>query len=491
VERPAYTFVKLLLMPWLCVCALVVDPTPAAVFPVGQPEYDFLYERQLRREATHLDRFDTQVGPYVLDRFDGALGPLTAWLESDSGGIHVFGFAAEDFRAARETDPGGYESLRAGLTGQPLEHVSVYADFVLDEELADDPFYRGKKWRGFAGDVDQAFVACTTHGVNALAGRFGGFWGPRRSLLFSPDQKLDGLAYSVRWGRLTVSYRLGQLDGLDPDEHEVNQFEPRYIAAHRLDWHFGSRFRLGLFETVVFGGPGRQIDLLYLNPLISFHAAQLNENLDDNTMVGFDFDLQPGSGVLVYGQFLVDDLQVDNKTRGDQEPGQLGILAGGYLADLLPQTDLQVEYQHVSNWTFNQVHERNRYLNDGRPIGAGLGNDYDLADFKLIRWWSKFFQSSLRFSYYRQGEGRIDAPWTAPWIEFEGDYSEPFPSGIVQRTATLAVGLRGFVTGFVFADLEAGVEWMRNRTHIAGDNPTLPFVRLYLSVFGLAQFRAD
>jgi hypothetical protein len=242
---------------------------------------------------------------------------------------------------------------------------------------------------------------------------------------------------------------------------------------------------------VVFGGPGRQIDLLYLNPLISFHAAQLNENLDDNTMVGFDFDLQPGSGVLIYGQFLVDDLQVDNKTRGDQEPDQLGILGGGYLAGLLPQTDLQVEYQNVSNWTFNQLHERNRYLNDGRPIGAALGNDYDLAALKLIRWWSRFFQSSLRFSYYRQGEGRIDAPWTAAWIEFEGDYSEPFPSGIVQRTATLAVGLRGFVTGFVFADLEAGVEWMRNRAHIAGDNPTLPFVRLYLSGFGLARFRAD
>ena len=381
----------------------------------------------------------------------------------------------------------GYESLRAGVCGQPFDRVGIYADFVLDEELAKDPFYSGKKWRGFAGDMDQAFASFESVRFNLLVGRFGAFWGPQHSLIFSPQQKLDGLAYTARWGRLSVSYRLGALDGLNPDEDSVAQFEPRYIAAHRFDWHFSDRLRAGLFETVVFGGPGRQIDLFYLNPLIFFHGSQLNENLNDNTIVGFDFDIQPLTGLAVWGQLAIDDIQLDNKSRSDQEPDEYAVMLGGYLADLWANTDVRFEYQRVTNWTFNQMHARNRYLNDGHPIGGAAGNDYDLAEIGLIHWWREFLQSSVALSYGRQGEGRIDAPWIQPWVDANGDYSEPFPTGVVKKTTSVALGLKGFVMGHAFVDFEAGVDWVRNREHVGDDNPTLLFVKLYLSLFGFSR----
>lgn len=473
--------------------ALVVltGPIQAGILPVGRPEYDFVYERRLREDARRLDTFDIQVAPYVLTRFENAPGPFAAWMNSQPERLHLFGFAAEDFRAARQARRVNYESLRAGLTGEPFKRLAVYADFILDKELADDPHYTGKKWRGFAGDIDQAFVAYTAERITLIFGRFGQFWGPRESLVFSPKQKLDGLGYTVRWGRLSLSYRLGALDGLNPDEFDVTQFEPRYVAAHRIDWHFGNTLRAGLFETVVFGGPGRQIDLFYLNPLIFYHGAQLNSNVNDNTMVGFDFDLQPRSGLLIYGQMLVDDIQLDNKTQGDQEPDQLGFLIGGYLADVLPQTDLQVEYERISNWTFNQMLARNRYLFNGHPIGDVRGNDYDLATVRVIHWWRDLLQSSLKMSYYRQGEGRIDAPFTQPWTQVVGKYSEPFPTGVVERTATVSLGLKGFLTDFAFVDFETGVDWVRNRGHQRADNPTLPFVRLYVSLFGLSNLSLE
>ena len=472
---------------WLCLSLSMSASTVASVLPAGQPEYDFLYERRLRHETLHPNSFDYQVGPYSIRQFESSLGPFDSWLNESTEKLHLFGFASEDFRSVRYARATGYESLRAGVRGQPFDLVGIYADFVLDEELAKDPVYSGKKWRGFAGDVDQAFASFESARFNLLAGRFGGFWGPQRSLIFSAQQKLDGLAYTARWGKLAVSYRLGALDGLNPDEDPVAQFEPRYIAAHRFDWHFSDRLRAGLFETIVFGGPGRQIDLFYLNPLIFFHGSQLNEKLNDNTIVGFDFGMQPLTGLKAYGQLVLDDIQLDNESRGDREPDQYAVMLGGYLADLWANTDLSFEYQRVTNWTFNQMHARNRYLNDDHPIGSVAGNDYDLAEIGLIYWWRELLQSSISLSYGRQGEGRIDAPWTQPWVESESDYAEPFPTGVVEKTATVSLGLKGFVMGHAFVDFEAGVDWMRNREHLAGDNPTLPFVKVYLSLSGLSQ----
>lgn len=471
--------------------AVSVGTGKAGVFPVGQPEFGYFYDLNLRYESRTPDKSDYQLGPYPMDRFGCELGPFEKWRNIPDNQLQLFLFAGEDFRAAKESHNIGYESIRGGLVGQPWKQLSVYTDFVLDQKLAENPDYTGKKWRGFAGDINQAFIAYTGRHLSAIAGRFGGFWGPRESLLFSPTQKLDGLAYTYRWGRLAISYRLGELDGLSPDNHEGDLFEPRYIAAHRFDFHFSPRLRVGLFETVVFGGPGRQIELFYLNPLIFFHGSQLNANVNDNTMVGFDFDINPTAGIQLYGQMLVDDIQLDNQSRGDKEPDQTGIVTGGYLTDILPQTDLELQYQRVSNWTFNQMYPRNRYLNDGAPVGDVLGNDYDQVSLKLTRWWEQQFAVSLNLSYLRQGEGRIDAEWTQPWIDAEGDYSEPFPTGVVEKTSTVSIGLRGFLTTFTFVDFEAGVESVKNSGHIADNNRTLPFVRAYLSGFLLSGFGLD
>ena len=83
----------------------------------------------------------------------------------------------------------------------------------------------------------------------------------------------------------------------DPEVDEVEQFENRFFAGHRLDIHFSRQLRIGFSETIIYGGPGRQIDLVYLNPIMAFHAAQLNEGINDNTLLGFDFSYTAARGV--------------------------------------------------------------------------------------------------------------------------------------------------------------------------------------------------
>ncbi len=461
-----------------------ISSANAGVFPVGQPEFDFIYDRAERNEALTFDYFDYQLGPYSMESADINLGPFRRWRAIPHDKLEVFGFLTEDFRSSKDNRAIGYETLRGGVVARPVDRMFVYGAFKLDEQLAKDPNYTGKKWRGLAGDVDQAFITYKLGKLEMIGGRFASFWGPRNSLTLAPNQKLDGFGYTFRWGRLAVSYRLGGLDGLNPDEDTVSQYVNRYVAAHRVDVHLAKNLRLGAFETVVFGGPGRQIDLFYLNPLIFFHGTQLNEGTNDNTLVGLDFSYKPFVGYNLYGQVLLDDIQFDNKTASDQEPDQFGVILGLYAADLMRDLDVRVEYSIVTNWTFNQMHDRNRFTNDGTPIGGALGNDYDLLKLSVIRWWNYRLKSSLGLSLYRQGEGRIDADWTSPWTaEGASDYAEPFPTGTVQKTTALSAGLNGFVTDFAFVDLTAGVQWVKNGGHIESDTESLPFLNLRLSAF--------
>lgn len=89
--------------------------------------------------------------------------------------------------------------------------------------------------------------------------------------------------------------------------------------------------------------------------------------------------------------------------------------------------------------------------------------------------------ASLNISYLRQGEGRVIDEWTEPWLSATGDYSEPFPTGTVEKTASLSLGVKGYLKSVAGYDLQAGVDRVSNLGHTSGDNRTIPFLRLTLS----------
>lgn len=455
----------------------------AGVLPVGKMEYEFVYDRLERVDALSVDYFTYHLGPYPFENQKLVFGPFEYLRTMPSKSLQLFSIIGEDFRAAKQAPGRGFESIRGGIAARPMEKLFVYANFLLDERRAKDAAYTGKKWRGLAGVVEEAFVYYRTGSLALTVGRFASFWGPRRSLVLSSQVAMDGLGYTYRWGRLTLSYRLARLDGLNPDRDSVTQFENRYLAGHRLDIRLSKRLQVGLFETVIFGGPGRQVDLFYLNPILFYHGSQLNEGTDDNTFVGFDFSLKPKTGLKLYGQLLVDDFQIDRKTQGDEEPDEIGFMMGAYLADVGPSVDVKAEYSRVTNWTFNQAQERNRYLYKSELIGGALGNDYDLTRASVIKWLKDDIATSLNFVYARQGEGRVTDEWTSPWLLITGDYSEPTPTGVVQKTTSAVINVKGFVKGHFYVEADAGIDWVGNFNHSQNDNRTIPFLNLRISSF--------
>lgn len=66
-------------------------------------------------------------------------------------------------------------------------------------------------------------------------------------------------------------------------------------------------------------------------------------------------------------------------------------------------------------------------------------------------------------------------------MQVDGDYSEPFPTGVVEKTTTVSLSLKGYFRTLAVFDIEAGLDRIDNLAHQAGDNRSLPFVRLSLS----------
>ncbi len=476
------TFLKwLILIPGLFAISSKSQSTP--VVPLGLIETDLIYERIERFQTQSGGLFDYQIGPYHLDNQAFDIAPLYYLSQESPEKLNFFGIAGEDYYAVRNSSAISFESIRGGLTAQPFEKIYVFGNFVLDENRATNPNYSGKKWRGLAGDVEQAFAYYHTDRANLTLGRFASFWGPRQSLVLSSNKALDGIGYSLSWGRLCLSYRVARLDGLNPDVDSVPQFENRFFAGHRLDVHFNRQLRLGLFESVIFGGPGRQIELYYLNPIIFFHGSQLNDGADDNTFVGLDFDYLPVKGVRLFGQLLIDDFQIEKKSQGDQEPNEYGILLGTHWVDTFRNTDLKASYTRVTNRTYNQGNSRNRYLHEGELLSAALGNDYDQWSLAVVRWFGNNLNAGINFSYTRQGEGLVTDYWTTPWLNVTGEFNEPFPTGTVEKTGRMGICVKGFLGKFLYADVEGGIDKIRNFENTAGMNKSLPYVNFKLSTF--------
>jgi hypothetical protein len=250
-----------------------------APLPVGQREYDIVYDRLEHDEVLTRSRFDYQIGPYTWVDSSSSPGRFDARRNLSGTQLQLFGFAAESFRTTPDARGRMYAFGRGGGVGQPFRNLSVLGQFYLDERKAHDPNYVGKKWRGFAGDIDLAFAHYSSRRFDFTIGRYSSFWGVRHSLILGSNTHLDGFGYTLRWGKLSMSYRFAKLGERTDGSDTLSQWPNRYFAAHRFDFHVSSAVRVGLFESVIFGGPGRSPDLFYLNPIIFFHGSQLMTTL--------------------------------------------------------------------------------------------------------------------------------------------------------------------------------------------------------------------
>ncbi len=455
----------------------------AVPIPLNPPEFRLIYDYSRRVDiTTPAARLHHSIAPYLLDTIENNNPTIATFRNPSADQVLLLLFPSGDFRSAKYARGLGYKSIRGGIAAAPFERISIFTNFYLDEKLSKDPNYTGEKWRGLAGEMENAFIFYGGNNIEILAGRFSSNWGPGNEslILSSTARPMDALSLRIKWHRLFFTSQFGQLQRLiSPDS--ATTFENRFFSAHRLDIKLSENFYLGLFESIIYGGKGRSFEIPYINPLMLFHSVQLNDNVDDNTFFGLDFAFFIKSRHKIYGQLLIDDFQIDHKESSDNEPNELGATLGFHSLNLFGLFDLRGEYLRINNRVYNQFLSRNRYVNRGRLIGNNFGPDGDRWSISFEKWLHPDSRLALGLSYQRKGEGKFNDNWTTPWLSSESDYSETFPTGIVERTLTAQFGFEGYLNKYIFLDSKAGLEHIANFAHTKNDNRSIPFISLRIT----------
>ncbi len=364
-----------------------------------------------------------------------------------------------------------YPTLRLG-GGMKKGIVEGYVSYIVNLRWAHQENYRGRQWAGFAGRPDQVYIGTSGDDWRVQFGKDYLLWGEGLILgkAHDPFERLD---YEIWFGPFRLTGFSGFLDPMRYYEYlaediYISRNANRYLSGHRIEF-ISKHVTVALHEEVLYGGPGRSPEVIYLVPFYWFHAEQLNRGLDDNTLLGGDFQvLFPP--VRFSGEVLVDDIQVEAKTQGDQEPPEIGI--AGQLdwgaAIFSKWVTFRARYEGVTNWTYNQNEIWNRYLFMDRYLGSEYGNDYDRSSFGIDFFVMPELLLDIECFYFRKGTGRVTAIWTEPWMDVEGPYSEPFPTGVVEKTTGFQIDWSGFYRKYGFWNFGLEYGHQENKNHIEG-----------------------
>lgn len=160
-------------------------------------------------------------------------------------------------------------------------------------------------------------------------------------------------------------------------------YPQKFVAYHHLHLNIGKRLTLGVFESVVFNAndsTGRSpLRLDYLNPVIFFRAIEQQNGSSDNVLLGMDVKWNARKGLQLYGQFVLDELIIENLRAGNGWWGnKFAIQAGARYTDAfgLSNLDLQAEFNLVRPYTYSHNTLYGSYSHYrqslAHPLGANL-----------------------------------------------------------------------------------------------------------------------
>lgn len=374
-----------------------------------------------------------------------------------------------------------YKGIYRTKISVPLgSHVEVYNGINFNQYLVDDTTYVGKKWRGIVGYTEQAYAAASLGRFRFKFGRDFLRWGAGQSgtLLFSDvSRPMDQFTASAQLGPFQYTFLASALDDITLDSKLADSLgtssAKRYISAHRFDANLmHGRLQLAVTEAVLYGGVNRQLDWVYFNPFIFYHGAQLNKSGSENTFGTVDLSFFPVKKWELYGSLLIDDIQLEKTGPGDLEPNEIGWLFGSRFGDPFGVSGLTLsgEYVRVTNRTYKTPNPWETFIFRNKPLGYPLGDDFDYWQAGVSKWFGGNLWLKFKYSQTRKGEGSIFIPWDAPWFAYtvEQGYSEPFPTGIVEKRKQIS-----FLVWY-YPSVHWGVEGefcsikYRNKSHMLG-----------------------
>jgi len=344
-----------------------------------------------------------------------------------------------------------------------------------DSDGRHDSQFHGKYWKeNFTAWVEQAVTVVRWKRFTGAFGREYWRWGRSTNdamLMSENSPPFNGLRLQYRARNWSYDFHATVLDQMNVSSQDyAGGIGPagvadRYLVAHRFNWRPRHNLEFAASEVLVFGGFERPFQWNYLNPILPYYWEQLNDNSDDNPLWNFELSWRIRDGLLLYGEWMLDDFQIDFTS----EPQQIGVLLGGTWVPNLAdgRLTLNAEYQRINTFVYGQGKPWNRYFHhrdmSGKVIGIGsnLGTDADRFTFAPLYHLNEFLDITSRLDYVRRGENDISDPQNSGVPK-----GIPFPSGVVESELRLSAGTSVRWRGNVVADATLGYYRVTNLDHV-------------------------
>ena len=395
--------------------------------PLNRNIYNW-YEPYLNKQGT---QFHTSIRPYRFSELDSVItydeifqlektaggnfwGKLWNWTMYDT----IVGVHQKDFHL--RIDPlinfgGGYDAENGGkgiwvntrgvsASGDIGEKRKVSFNATMRENQAKYPDYmvpfikyyqvvpgQGKvrNFKSTAFDFANAtgYISYTpSKYFNFQLGHDKNFFGDGyRSMLLSdnalyyPFFKITTSVWKLKYVNLYTEFDdavSGTVDSVIGITRKFGSFH--YLSYDVFDW-----VQVSLFEGIIWPANDstryRGFDVNYLNPIIFFRPIEFGLGSPDNAVIGANIKFKPIKDLIVYGQFMMDDLDVAAARGGDgYYRNKFGIQAGlkfyepGGIKNLI----VQAEMNQANPYTYAHKEPVQNYSHYNQALAHPLGANF-------------------------------------------------------------------------------------------------------------------
>lgn len=370
--------------------------------------------------------------------------------------------------SARGAYPG--VNIRAFLGSGPL--VAAFR-FKGDQALTADPEYAGfegglsgaqRGGPGIAGRAEEGYVSVQLPLVELFGGRVSRNWGPPAYdglLLGRAAWSYDHVLAKLGNDRLRFTWLTARLNDFGPTS--------RWFTARRAAARLG-RVEFGFSESVVYSGPGRQLEWGLSSPLVPSLNGMYNENEGANYNLAFDLAAPTRLGLFTLQSF-VDDVQLDGTT---PKPPMYGLTLGADGLRLSGAHRWFASYTEVSNLAYRNTTPSDVYTQQFVSLGRGFTDHRELKlglDLALLA--DATLRPYLAARWQGIGTYRNPFPPEADWPRLR-DILQP-PIMTVARLGVQSTWVTG--SGFeISADL--GLNHVTTVNYVPGTTRTAPEGRI-------------
>jgi hypothetical protein len=304
-----------------------------------------------------------------------------------------------------------------------------------DSRLRYDTDWFDKRRNGLR--AAEAYVDGQWHYAEVFFGVLDRNWGPSpvQGLLLSDNPyNLDHLAISLGPKSVQLQAVVTQLDThTDSSGAPVN----RFMLQHRLYVTPHGRWTVALWEGSVWSGVGRQAEPWFLNVanvgyLVGSYVGSSTRTV--NSFLGLDFERR--GATTLFGQFMLDDIQIQRHDPTDLKPTSYGLTVGAKGGLGRGGAAWTVFYTRVANLTYRNEDSLQVPLFHLLPTGRNF-SDYDQLTLKLSLLTHQGLELEPEVTVLRQGEGDPHLPH--PLVSAYPTTATIF-QGVVERTVRLALG---------------------------------------------------